>query len=174
MSDYSVELLAALRPMLSDDEGFVFRAWLSAFSDSDPSARAIARRADREQVFGRPHTSRLCRPGNESYHVRPHHLAWWISWHGIVEQLLRSPSTHTLLAHVIDEPSQLLGFVCATPPDALHWLYVKQAFRGLGIGTALLTAALPGATSGDCTFWSRRLLTSQWRYNPTRLKELCP
>ena len=136
------------RPMQASDEGFVFSAWLAGFGDSDPTARVFGYRG-----------------------LRPE---WWLSWHRTIEQLLVLPNTRTLVAHVIGEPNQLLGFVSGAAPNILHWLYVKQAYRRLGIGTTLLRAAFPDANSGDCTFWSRHLLASAWRYNPERLQELFP
>lgn len=52
----------------------------------------------------------------------------------------------TIMAVNPEDPTQIFGYVVATPTTSnvcvLHWLYVKSAFRKLGIGSALVREAI--------------------------------
>ena len=41
---------------------------------------------------------------------------------------------------------ELLGWVCARPPDHVAWLFVKPEFRRAGLGRAMLRQAAVGTT----------------------------
>ena len=61
----------------------------------------------------------------------------------ILKKIIRN-STITLACDP-DDPDTVWGYVC-TDGDLLHFIYVKSAFRGFGIGGCLLRAAdLPGS-----------------------------
>lgn len=45
-----------------------------------------------------------------------------------------------LVATLADDEEQLLGFVVGQVPDVAHYVYVKLAYRRVGIGSALLEA----------------------------------
>lgn len=90
--------------------------------------------------------------------------------HGLVTHLLNTSSV--LVACTAEDENAILGWVCAAPP-VLHYVYVKAPFRGLGIGAALLSAAIPTARSYNIsvTHWTPKVRA--WRergraytYNP--------
>lgn len=96
-------------------------------------------------------------------------------WHRVIERILADPQTRTVVAHVEGKPEALLGFACAAPV-CVHWCYVKQPYRGLGIAQALLAKLNRPRT---CTHWSTSLYTREtwgpdWKYAPHLLKEYTP
>jgi GNAT superfamily N-acetyltransferase len=72
---------------------------------------------------------------------------------------------------------RVMGYVVAEPAHkVLHWLYVKNDYRGMGIGSALLRAVSP---SGEWEYSHRTkasagFLGSRFHWNPVtaRVKEL--
>jgi GNAT superfamily N-acetyltransferase len=68
-----------------------------------------------------------------------------------------------LVAYDRDEPTVLLGFVAFTG-RTVHWVYVPEAFRGIGIGRALVrrvVGAGPWQTTSKCEGWTER--SKRWR-----------
>ena len=64
--------------------------------------------------------------------------------HDVILKKIIHNSTITLACDP-DDPDTVWGYVC-TDGDLLHFIYVKSAFRGFGIGGGLLRAAdLPGS-----------------------------
>ena len=73
-------------------------------------------------------------------------------------------SSRTIIAHHPEEPRSLLGWICADAAGGrirVHGLYVKQAFRRLGIAHALLTLVTGNHSADPLPFvcWSRKLET---------------
>ena len=63
--------------------------------------------------------------------------------HDVAERVLARSST--VVAHLPDSPGVILGFL-VHEPAVLHYVYVKEQFRRLGIAWTLLAAAhLPAA-----------------------------
>lgn len=69
-------------------------------------------------------------------------------------------------------PRRVVGFVCYEKPDVLHYVYVKQSFRGRGVARLLVDAAKFGLgtkTPGRFTHRTRAsgwLLEDGWRFDP--------
>ena len=92
-------------------------------------------------------------------------------WHTLIERILRDARTVAVVAHVNGHPDMLLGFAVGSA-RCLHWAYVKQAFRGIGVATAML-----GAIDGEyddipcrtISHWAGRI--EGWQYAPELLKE---
>lgn len=89
-----------------------------------------------------------------------------------------------LVAHDLQRPNVLLGFICYKRPDTLHFVYVKDGsgFRRMGIGTALMRRAF-GDALGRTTLYAthmsgcakhdkrlRSILSERWglKYDPYR------
>jgi len=132
----------AIRPMSPSDEPFIYKAWLRGYWEHFPG-RVIVSEAE-----------------------------FMERWHRVVERILADKRTVTVVAHVEGEPDALLGFACfkgGIDGDglALHWAYVKQAFRGLGICSGMLSGVRlhriishwPGSDLGE------------WHFYPELLKE---
>lgn len=58
--------------------------------------------------------------------------------HDLIERLLTRSGV--LIAHPEGDPSTILGFAVVSPIDTqtIHWVYVKHAFRRMGIARRLL------------------------------------
>jgi hypothetical protein len=72
-------------------------------------------------------------------------------------------------------PDQVYGYVCAEPPDALHFVYVRNTWRRFGIGSLLVGQILPGFKQ-DTTYVTHatralRHLRGPWRlvFNPYKV-----
>lgn len=63
-------------------------------------------------------------------------------WHRVIQRILADPRTKTVVAHIEGKPDSLMGFACGSD-RCLHWAYVKQAFRKLGIGAKCVEAIFP-------------------------------
>lgn len=65
----------------------------------------------------------------------------YYSWQrAYIRQQLRE--SKTLIACAPDDPNHLFGYVTFAPPNYVHWLYVKSAYRNIGFARALVHAAL--------------------------------
>ena len=47
---------------------------------------------------------------------------------------------NTLVACNPEDPKHVYGFVTFDPPNHLHWVYVKRAYQGVGLGRTLVEA----------------------------------
>lgn len=86
---------------------------------------------------------------------------WLPRWHRVIERLLEAGVG--LVAHVDGKPESLLGFA-ASGHGCLHWAYVKQPFRGLGIATEMIRNFKLNEQVGS--LWSPKLVEHGWRYDP--------
>lgn len=65
----------------------------------------------------------------------------------VIENILDQDSTLVKVACLKDEPEVILGYSIATPTEGLiHFLFVKSAWRGIGIGTTLMSEGIHTAT----------------------------
>lgn len=61
--------------------------------------------------------------------------------HALIENLIQSPSSDCIVAAYEDNPDTILGYAVGWPSErVLHFVYVKDKFRKLGIATRLLEA----------------------------------
>jgi GNAT superfamily N-acetyltransferase len=61
-----------------------------------------------------------------------------IGQRGRIMKLLREQETYILVASDIETPELIYGYVVCKSPNTIHYLYVKNAYRNMGIGKALL------------------------------------
>ena len=133
----------AIRPMVSTDEPFVYRAWLEGAWSHFPG--------------------NIVMPKGE----------FMQRWHELIELILDNQRNSAVVAHVEGQPDMLLGFAVGEA-RCLHWAYVKQAFRGMGIATAMIGAIdrVHDNINIQCraiSHWAGRI--EGWRYAPELLKE---
>ena len=111
-----------VRDALPGEENFVYNSWLHSYRSSS---------------FARPIDSKT----------------YYAFHHAVIERLLSRTTTSILIAAHAMTPDVILGYLivetpatmplgCATMPIA-HFVYVKQPFRRLGIGKALLEHLKP-------------------------------
>ena len=137
-----------IRPIVPDDVAFVLASWLDGYWPDCPCSLVMPK------------------------------SVWWTRWHRVLENILADERTKTVVACNPEDPTQLYGFACARPPDVLHWVYVKQAFRHNGIAAGML-AELPGLSlvshaSASTVRAFRRNEPGDFVYDPRIIKEYQP
>jgi GNAT superfamily N-acetyltransferase len=78
--------------------------------------------------------------------------------------------SQTLIAHPVDDPDTILGWVCGGGA-LIHWVYVKRTWRGIGIGRRLVAELAEVGKSGEYTHLPAEPIPSwlkNWTYNPYR------
>lgn len=130
----------AIRPYRPEDAPFVFRAWLRGYWEHFPGRVIVTEREFMER------------------------------WHRVIERILDDPRTRTVVAHVEGEPDSLLGFSCCTEHVCFHWMYVKQAFRQLGIGGAMMSQMQVSQVSSHWTPYLQTVGAPEWKYAPELLR----
>lgn len=96
----------------------------------------------------------------------PNHL-FFESQRVLIEDLI-ARGAWILVAHPSGQLDTIIGWACAEQKDekcVLHYLYYKDAFRGLGVADLLL-AALPGSKPGYITHKLPEKLFKEWRHTP--------
>lgn len=88
---------------------------------------------------------------------------WLPRFHDVIKMLLRRADGGCIIAHVEGQPASLIGFA-ASGHGCLHWCYIKQAFRGLGIATEMIRRL--NLDDKVCSHWSPKLAEHDWKYNP--------
>lgn len=58
-------------------------------------------------------------------------------YHDIVERILANPTTQVKIACLKDDPAVILGYSVRSSTH-FHWVFVKKAWRGIGIGRDLM------------------------------------
>jgi hypothetical protein len=112
-----------VRPVTPDDVAFVIHGWLEGYWPDCPCS--------------------LVMPKAE----------WFKRWHIVVENALADERNRCLVACDPDRESCLFGFIVARPPDVLHWVYVKQPYRGNALSKVLRRHAGLGRRV-VCSHWS--------------------
>lgn len=95
---------------------------------------------------------------------RMDHAAYFELHRPVVADLLARCSV--LVAHPEGDPDTILGF-SVSEPTVLHWLYVRNAWRGNGIARQLLEAAgliqpSPMSTATTAELAGTRLVFTHW------------
>lgn len=63
--------------------------------------------------------------------------AYFSTYLEIIKRILARPSVTTHIACLRDDPDVILGY-SVTEPEILHWVFVKAAWRRIGIGSDLI------------------------------------
>lgn len=103
-------LPASLRRASEDDIGFIFNSWLKSYRNS---------------LFAKTISNTI----------------YFSEHHKIIEKLAKT--SEIIIACNPDDPNQIYGYACAEKIDGiftLHYIYVKQPFRRLGLANFMLTA----------------------------------
>lgn len=96
------------RELTNTDIGFVFNSWLKSYKNS-PIARCVP-----TSVF-------------------------YSGQHKLIEHLIANSTT--IVACSKEDPLQIFGYICASRVQGIlvvHYIYVKQTYRMLGVGKMLL------------------------------------
>jgi len=74
-------------------------------------------------------------------------------YHKVIEVILHRPDTAIKVACLKDDPETILGY-SILGDDMVHYVHVKQAFRGFGIGKALCPKSIGRVTHVTKVGWS--------------------
>jgi ribosomal protein S18 acetylase RimI-like enzyme len=104
----------SIRRYEEQDRAYLFNSWLKNYKMSSSFAKRIP-----NEIF-----------------FRNHHL--------ILEHILSKPDTVVLIAHAGEDHNQILGYLAYedTPTgQVIHYVFIKEKFRNLGIARALIQHA---------------------------------
>jgi hypothetical protein len=112
--------------MVPNDKNFICATWLNSYFTSSRFAKRITHR-----IF-------------KDYHSE------------VIERILTNPKTEVLIASSIDDPDTIFGYLVfqkyKTP--ILHYVYVKHAFKKMGIAAELIQKADVGFPNIIVTHWT--------------------
>lgn len=85
----------------------------------------------------------------------------------VIDQILSSPDTKVLIVNAPDQEDVIIGFL-AYAPLTIHYVFVKNVFKRMGIATALINRAFPDPNTPIIytheTFEARDALKSKPRF----------
>ncbi len=91
------------------------------------------------------------------------------SYARIMDGLLASPKVEVLIAALKEDEDIIIGYLVAEP-GVLHYVFVKDAFRKLGVARSLYEASFPDTNFTTHTHWTRTaspiIQTLKLDYNP--------
>lgn len=105
-----MDVQVTLREASQTDVGFIYNSWLKSYRSS-------------------PNVSKV------------HHQLYYAGQHKLIENLLKA--CKVIVACNPEDSEQIYGFIIGEEIDSvlcIHFVYVKQPFRALGIGKLLLNA----------------------------------
>lgn len=86
------------------------------------------------------------------------------NYHKIIEFILSRPTTEIKIACMPDSPDTILGY-SILGKDCLNWVFVKKAFRGIGIARDLVPPGITTVTHLTKTGTSI-VKKKGWEFNP--------
>lgn len=68
-------------------------------------------------------------------------------YHKVAEHILAKPDTQVSIACLAEDPEVILGYALTSKDGSvIHFLFVKSAWRGIGIGKSLIPSSVKYAT----------------------------
>lgn len=83
--------------------------------------------------------------GHTFYSLIPKHI-FMANYHTVIENLLKSPKVEVRIACLKEDPSVILGYSILGSENAVHWVFVKKSWRGIGIAKDLVPATVVAST----------------------------
>lgn len=138
-----------LRPFIPDDKAFVTQSWMRSYWDG-----AIAR------------DHRIAPPTYNLYQRR------------IIDDIVARPNAVGVIAHPQGDVDVIIGWIIFEVDDPLrvvHYIYVKEAFRRLGIAKRILSATVNDFSYTHLTERARKIMDGRrnYNYNPWLLMKGC-
>lgn len=100
--------LILIRPVTKSDLGFVVRTWIESL-----------------------------RYGNDLFREIPEHTLFE-NYKKFIGQIIEKPSTVITIASLRDEPGLIIGFAVGQGTNILHYVYVREPWRKLGLARDLV------------------------------------
>lgn len=88
---------------------------------------------------------------------------FFANYHQVIEALLSRAVVKVVC--LADEPDVVLGYAIVSPDQtALHWVFVKKAWRKMGIARQLVPSTVNTVT--HLTRIGETIMPSDWKFNP--------
>ena len=145
MSDISKELVK-LRPYNEEtDKSFIFATWLRAYYHGNGWRKGSQRSSDAPiDLIG----------------TIPKH-DFMITYQKVIEALLKKSQIN--IACLKEDDDVILGY-SVSQGDILHWVFVKDLWRKIGVSKMLIAKETKFVT--HLTRLGRNIKPNEWRYNP--------
>lgn len=89
------------------------------------------------------------------------------SYHRVVEQILARPDVQGRVCCLKEDQDTILGYAVLEPKrSAIHWLYVKDAWRRFGIAKALVPASGTWVVATHLTDETKKFKPREIKFNP--------
>lgn len=75
--------------------------------------------------------------GNDWFELIESHI-YFAAYHQVIDSILANPETLVAVACLKEDPEVILGYSIANQ-DTLHWVFVKKAWRSIGIAKSLVS-----------------------------------
>lgn len=109
--------LVAIRYAAEEDRNFILATWLRGLYYGDTWFREVPK-----EIF-------------------------MTEYHKILNNILASPNTKIYVACLIDDPDVILGYAVTNQAETtLSWVFVKSAWRGIGIAKGLMPKSITSVT----------------------------
>jgi GNAT superfamily N-acetyltransferase len=113
----ALKALYIVRESISDDTPFIFSTFLRGLYYGDP------------------------------YFARTPKNSFMKAYHSVLEQILSLPAVKVHIACLKEDPEVILGYsITGGEGTILHWVFVKSAWRGIGIAKELVPSTIKAAT----------------------------
>jgi len=89
--------------------------------------------------------------------------AFFKMYRSVIKKVLKREDVSCLMACIIEQPDVVVGF-SVFEPGVLHWVYVKQAWRGFGIAKELVPDGVHSVT--HLTKQAAEHKPKEWVFNP--------
>lgn len=131
-----------------DDKNFIYATWLNSYFSGSRFAKHISHR-----TF-------------YNYHQE------------VIERILANPRTEVLIAASVEDPKVIFGYLIyqKATPAIIQYVYIKHAFKKLGIATDLIEKADIGFPHCIVTHWTFDLESALDKYpsDPDRWENRYP
>lgn len=97
----------------------------------------------------------------------------WFAWidkdifmhryHVVLEKLLDKPEVGVAVACLQDDPDTILGY-SVVESNILHWVYVKESWRKMGIAKSLVPKTID--TTTHLTMLGHKIMPESYKFNP--------
>lgn len=84
-------------------------------------------------------------------------------YHEIISQLIAKPTVESHIAALEEDPDIILGY-SITEAQTLHWIFVKEAWRRIGIAKSLIPENIDKTT--HLTVLGRKLKPQSMEFDP--------
>ena len=141
------EKLFTVRPAQESDRGFIFSTWMNALYYGNRW------RKDSEKVPGAP---------IDLYGEMDEKL-FFQCYRQVIDKILSKKTTSAVIACLSDDADSILGYAI-TEPEVLHFVFVKEAWRRIGIAKAIVPSDTKLVT--HLTKMGYYTKKSGWKYCP--------